>query len=39
MREILLNKYADGDLLTMEELEFLSNTSELLNKCLDREHI
>lgn len=36
-REILLNRYADGEYLTAPELEFLANTSDLLNRCIDKE--
>ncbi|CAD8073614.1 unnamed protein product [Paramecium primaurelia] len=36
-REHILNKYTDGEFLTAQELQFLANTSELLNACLDRD--
>ncbi|CAD8158110.1 unnamed protein product [Paramecium pentaurelia] len=36
-REHILNKYTDGEFLTAQELQFLANTSELLNACLDKE--
>lgn len=29
----------DGEHLTALELEFLANTSELLNKCIDKEYM
>lgn len=36
-RDHLLDRYADGEWLTAEELKLLSNTSELLNSCIDRK--
>ncbi|EGR30598.1 IQ calmodulin-binding motif family protein, putative [Ichthyophthirius multifiliis] len=36
-RDHLLNKYAEGENLTIEELKLLANTSELLNSCIDKK--
>ncbi|EDK31720.2 IQ calmodulin-binding motif protein (macronuclear) [Tetrahymena thermophila SB210] len=36
-RDHLLDRYADGEWLTAEELKLLANTSELLNSCIDRK--
>ena len=36
-RDALLDRYAEGEWLTAEELKFLANTSELLNNCCDRK--
>ena len=36
-RESLLDRYAEGEWLTSEELKFLANTSEILNRCVDRK--
>lgn len=33
----LLDRYADGEWLTAEELKLLANTSDLLNSCIDRK--
>jgi len=33
----LLDRYADGEWLTAEELKLLADTSELLNSCIDRK--
>ena len=38
-REHLLDKYMDGEGLTREELKFMTNTSELLNSCIDKKSI
>jgi len=32
-----LDRYADGEWLTAEELKLLADTSELLNSCIDRK--
>lgn len=32
-------RYADGEELNEVELEFLANTSELLNGCVDRKFV
>lgn len=37
--EFYSKKYADGEYLTAEELKFLSDTSELLNSCVDQQYI
>jgi hypothetical protein len=34
-----MRRYADGEELTARELEFLANTSELLNRCVDRSFV
>ena len=31
-----MERYAEGEWLTAEELKYLANTSELLNKCVDK---
>lgn len=36
-KDHLLDRYADGEWLTAEELKLLANTSELLNSCIDRK--
>jgi len=36
-RNLLLNKYNDGNFLTVPELRYLTYTSESLNKFLDKE--
>lgn len=38
-REELLKSYADGDQLSSEELKFLTNTSYLINKNIDKKFI
>ncbi|KRX03565.1 Ankyrin repeat-containing domain [Pseudocohnilembus persalinus] len=38
-KNTLLEKYRDGYKLTEEELKFMANTSELLNKCLDKQYV
>ncbi len=32
-----MDKYSNGDFLNEEELRYLANTSELLNKCSDKK--
>ena len=34
-----MNKYDEGEFLTAQELQFLANTSDLLNACLDKEFL
>lgn len=38
-REIKLNRFAEGELLSQEELKFLADTSSLLNRCVDRKFL
>lgn len=38
-RDSLLGKYADGNFLTAEELKFMSDTSDLLNSCIDKSYV
>ena len=38
-RTKLLNEYCDGKPLEKEEYRFLSETSELLNSCLDKKFL
>ncbi|KAM3134594.1 hypothetical protein pb186bvf_013236 [Paramecium bursaria] len=38
-REHIMNKYDEGEFLTAQELQFLANTSDLLNACLDKEFL
>lgn len=36
-RDIKLQKFAEGDALSSEDLKFIVDTSELLNSCVDRQ--
>lgn len=38
-RESLMDKYANGEFLNEAELQYLANTSVLLNKCADKAYI
>ncbi|CAD8159923.1 unnamed protein product [Paramecium octaurelia] len=38
-REVKMQKYMNGDWLTPQEMKFLANTSELLNKCVDQKQV
>ena len=38
-RDVLLDKYANGDMLSAEEHKFLANTSILLNDCIDKKYM
>lgn len=38
-RDLKLAKYENGDWLTVEELQFMANTSKLLNSCLNHQQI
>lgn len=38
-REVKMAKYANGDWLSPQEMKFLANTSELLNRCVDQNMI
>ena len=35
-RDGLLDRYSEGEYLSEEEYKYLANTSELLNKCVDK---
>ena len=34
-----MKAYTDGEYLSYEEIEYLAQTSKLLNKCVDKENI
>lgn len=36
-RETIIDKYVLGEVLSEEEQQFLINTSELLNSCVDKQ--
>ena len=38
-RNLLLDKYANRDYLSPEEYKFLADTSEALNRCIDRKFV
>ena len=34
-----MNRYSEGEVLTMDELKLLANTSKLLNSCINKKFV